>query len=102
MRGGCGCSARRPALAPPGQRNLPTESAARGSRVIAQGEPMSVAFESDYAPGVASPLQIAWRRKALVLLGLVSSLAIGTLYFAKSPPVYSSTAQILVVKKQPD
>lgn len=63
---------------------------------------MSVNFESDYAAGVASPLQIAWRRKALVLLGLVSSLAIGTLYYAKSPPVYSSTAQILVVKKQPD
>jgi len=70
--------------------------------VIAQAEPTTAGFEGDYAPGVASPLQVAWRRKALVLLGLISSLAVGTLYYAKAPPVFSSTAQILVVKKQPD
>jgi uncharacterized protein involved in exopolysaccharide biosynthesis len=70
--------------------------------VIAQAESTAADFEGSYAPAVASPLQVAWRRKALVLLGLVGSLAVGTLYFAKSPPVYSSTAQILVVKKQPD
>jgi uncharacterized protein involved in exopolysaccharide biosynthesis len=70
--------------------------------VIAQAESSAVDFEGGYSPAVASPLQVAWRRKSLVLLGLVSSLGLGTLYFVKAAPVYSSAAQVLVVKKQPD
>jgi capsular exopolysaccharide synthesis family protein len=70
--------------------------------VIAQAESTSADFDSGYAPAVASPLQVAWRRKSLVLLGLVTSLGLGTLYYIKATPVYSSSAQVLVVKKQPD
>jgi succinoglycan biosynthesis transport protein ExoP len=69
--------------------------------VIAQAE-STTDFEGGYAPAVASPLQVAWRRKSLVLLGLATSLGLGTLYFVKATPVYSSAAQVLVVKKQPD
>ena len=70
--------------------------------MIAQAESSVVDFEGGYSPAVASPLQVAWRRKSLVLLGLVTSLGLGTLYFVKAAPVYSSAAQVLVVKKQPD
>jgi capsular exopolysaccharide synthesis family protein len=70
--------------------------------VIAQAETTATDFDGGYAPAVASPLQVAWRRKSLVLLGLVTSLGLGTLYFVKATPVYSSAAQVLVVKKQPD
>jgi len=70
--------------------------------VIAQAESSVVDFDGGYSPAVASPLQVAWRRKSLVLLGLVTSLGLGTLYYVKAAPVYSSAAQVLVVKKQPD
>jgi polysaccharide biosynthesis transport protein len=70
--------------------------------VIAQAESSVVDFEGGYSPAVASPLQVAWRRKSLVLLGLVTSLGLGTLYYVKAAPIYSSAAQVLVVKKQPD
>jgi len=48
-----------------------------------------------------SLLQVAWQRKSLVLLGLMVGLLLGLLYFAQRPPVYASSAQILVVKKTP-
>jgi polysaccharide biosynthesis transport protein len=52
----------------------------------------------------ASPglLHIAWRRKSLVLLGLILGLAGAGLFYAQRPPVYQSSAQVLVVKKRTD
>src|SRR5262245_10669083 len=49
-----------------------------------------------------SMLQVAWQRKSLVILGLMIGLMLGLLYYAQRPPVYSSSAQILVVKKGQD
>jgi capsular exopolysaccharide synthesis family protein len=46
-----------------------------------------------------SLLQIMWQRKSLVILGIMLGLVLGLLYYAQRPPVYQSTAQILVVKK---
>jgi capsular exopolysaccharide synthesis family protein len=45
-------------------------------------------------------LQIAWERKALVLLGLVVGAGLGVLVYTQRTPVYRSSAQVLVVKKQ--
>jgi capsular exopolysaccharide synthesis family protein len=58
----------------------------------------------DTAAGRAghSLLQILWRRKALVLLGLVVGLILGSLYYAQKLPVYQSSAQVLVIKKRAD
>lgn len=50
----------------------------------------------------ANPLAIAWRRRAMVLLGLVLGLIGGAVYYSQRPPVYQSTAQVLVVKKRAD
>lgn len=47
-------------------------------------------------------LQIAWRHKTLMVLGMVVGLVIGSFYYSQKSPVYSSTAQVLVVKKRPD
>lgn len=47
-------------------------------------------------------LQIAWRRKSLILLGLVVGVVVGGLYYAQATPIYQSAAQVLVVKKRPD
>src|SRR5262245_25498480 len=49
----------------------------------------------------ANPLAIAWRRKSVLLLGLVAGALAGVLYYSQSTPVYQSTAQVLVIKKQP-
>jgi len=49
-----------------------------------------------------SLVQVAWQRKSLVILGLMLGLMLGLLYYAQRPPVYSSSAAILVVKKGPD
>lgn len=51
----------------------------------------------------AGPLQllnIAWRHKSLLALGLVVGLALGGIYFAQKAPVYRSSAQITVRKKE--
>ncbi len=45
---------------------------------------------------------IAWRRKALLLLGLFGGLVLGALSYAHQSPVYQSAAQVLVIKKRPD
>lgn len=52
-----------------------------------------------HSPGL---LQIAWRRKSLVLLGLLLGLAGAALVYLQRPPVYQSSAQILVNKKRSD
>ncbi len=49
-----------------------------------------------------NPLQIAWQRKPLVLLGLLVGVAGAFLVNAQRPPVYQSAAQVLVVKKRSD
>src|SRR5947209_7037525 len=49
-----------------------------------------------------SLLQVAWQRKSLVILGLMLGLMLGLLYYAQRPPVYATSARILVVKKSPD
>src|SRR5437763_3488540 len=48
-----------------------------------------------------SLLQVAWQRKSLVILGLMIGLVLGLLYYAQRPPVYASSAQVLVVKRNP-
>jgi uncharacterized protein involved in exopolysaccharide biosynthesis len=50
----------------------------------------------------ANPLTIAWRRKGLLLLGIAAGVVAGVLYYSQSAPVYQSSAQVLVVKKQPN
>jgi uncharacterized protein involved in exopolysaccharide biosynthesis len=47
-----------------------------------------------------SPLSVAWKRKALLILGIAGGLALGVLYYSQKSPVYQSTAQMLVVKKR--
>jgi capsular exopolysaccharide synthesis family protein len=53
-------------------------------------------------PPARSLVEIAWQRKFLLALGVLGGLALGALYYLVSPPTYSSTAQVLVVKKRPD
>jgi polysaccharide biosynthesis transport protein len=45
-------------------------------------------------------LQIAWERKSLVLLGLLVGAGLSFLLYTQRTPVYRSSAQVLVVKKQ--
>jgi succinoglycan biosynthesis transport protein ExoP len=49
-----------------------------------------------------SPWEVIWQRKPYVALGMVVGLALGVLYWSMAPKVYESTAQIWVLKKQPD
>jgi capsular exopolysaccharide synthesis family protein len=63
--------------------------------------------DSDIAE-VAEPLsllhvgKVVWRRKWLVVLGVVIGLSIGAIYYAQMAPVYESTAQVLIIKKRPE
>src|SRR5438270_551509 len=41
-----------------------------------------------------------WRHKALVVLGLAIGLVLGALYYSRQPPVFQSSAQLIVIKKQ--
>jgi capsular exopolysaccharide synthesis family protein len=45
-------------------------------------------------------LAFAWRRKLLVVFGIVVALGLGYLHFLRQTPRYQSSAQILVVKQQ--
>lgn len=47
-------------------------------------------------------LAVLWRRKMLVLLGGLLGLIGGSLIYWQRPPVYQSTAQVLVIKKRSD
>jgi capsular exopolysaccharide synthesis family protein len=49
-----------------------------------------------------NPLQVFWRHRSLVLLGGVAGLILGALAYTQRPPVYLSSAQVLVVKKRSD
>jgi capsular exopolysaccharide synthesis family protein len=57
--------------------------------------------ETDSGQGRLTLLQVVWNRKALVLLGVVVGLALGTLNYLRKQPVYQSTAQLLVINKRP-
>src|SRR5271167_1171660 len=63
-------------------------------------------LETDALPAHAqagfSLLNMAWRRKSLIILGVVVGLIWGILDYAQRPPVYKVDAQVLVVKKRPD
>lgn len=54
------------------------------------------------AQGYPTLLLIAWQRKWLVVLGLVVGLAVAVFFHKQSPPLYRSTAQVLVDKKLSD
>lgn len=60
--------------------------------------------ESLPLPGQSGPnlLDIAWRRKSLIALGIVVGMVVGVLYYAQAKPIYQSRAQVLLVKKRPD
>src|SRR5438105_2267120 len=45
---------------------------------------------------------MAWQRRPLIVLGLIAGLGIGALYYYQSKPVYRSSAQVFVVRKQPE
>jgi capsular exopolysaccharide synthesis family protein len=62
-------------------------------------EPTNDLDSLDPSATSASLLQTAWRRKSLVLLGLVGGLVLGTLFYAQATPTYQSTAQVLIIKK---
>jgi capsular exopolysaccharide synthesis family protein len=56
---------------------------------------------SAHAASISRSLwQILWRRKALILVGAVAGLVIGTLVYSQQPAVYQSSAKVLVIKKR--
>lgn len=57
------------------------------------------ASDAASGPGVSNILRIFWLRKGYVLLGLISGLVIAAVFYARSAPVYQSSAQILVIKR---
>jgi capsular exopolysaccharide synthesis family protein len=54
------------------------------------------------AAGSFGVLRSAWHHKLLVALGVIIGLVLGLLYYLQAPPVYQSSAQVLVIKKRPD
>jgi uncharacterized protein involved in exopolysaccharide biosynthesis len=53
-------------------------------------------------PSYIDLLQIVWRRKSLLLLGIVIGVVAGSLYYSRAVPIYESSAEVLVVKKRPE
>jgi polysaccharide biosynthesis transport protein len=47
-------------------------------------------------------LEMVWRRKGLIGLGIVVGLVLGLVFYTQVTPLYQSRGQILVVKKRPD
>src|SRR5262245_1611754 len=45
---------------------------------------------------------ILWQRKSLLILGIILGVLGGLLLYWQRPPVYQSTAQVLVIKKRSD
>src|SRR6266446_5068164 len=56
----------------------------------------------DATPVDVSVARAAWHHKKLLLAGILLGLGIGVALLVFLPPVYQSSAQILVVKKRPD
>jgi capsular exopolysaccharide synthesis family protein len=50
----------------------------------------------------ANVWQVVWRRKSLVVLGVLLGLGAGALACTRLTPQYQSSAKVLVVKKRPD
>ncbi len=48
------------------------------------------------------PVQLVWKHKGLVSLGVVIGAVLGSLYYVRATPIYQSSAQLLVIKKRPD
>ena len=48
-----------------------------------------------------SSFGFVWRRLWLVVLAVIVSLGLGYLYYLKQPPVFQSSAQMLIVKRKP-
>jgi uncharacterized protein involved in exopolysaccharide biosynthesis len=65
-------------------------------------EPLETEAVAAPAQAHFSLLNMVWRRKSLILLGLVVGVVWGALDYAQRPPVYKVDAQVLVVKKRPD
>jgi capsular exopolysaccharide synthesis family protein len=63
---------------------------------------LAEAADNRPSPSRRSLLDIAWKRKRLVALGVVVGLVLASLFQMQRPPVYQSTAQVLVVKKRTD
>ena len=62
------------------------------------GDPSGL--EPTEAGSAFNPLQVALRHKSLLALGGVVGLVLGALYYAQRTPVYQSSAQLIVIKKQ--
>ncbi len=59
--------------------------------------------ETDVTPPDGRGLwEVAWRRKALVLLLTALTASLAGVYYVLSKPVYQASAQVLVVTKRPD
>lgn len=55
--------------------------------------------EAESPAGSAGLLMIVWRRKLLIVCLALAGTGLGYLYFLRCPPVYQSTAQVLIIKK---
>lgn len=58
-------------------------------------EPISVRSTVDL-------LNLLWRRKALVCVGIIIGIVAGTVYYFTAKPEYESSAEVLVVSKRPE
>jgi capsular exopolysaccharide synthesis family protein len=65
-------------------------------------DPLIEARENLPSPSRRSLLQIAWKRKRHVALGVITGLVLASLFQMRRVPVYQSSAQVLVVKKHTD
>lgn len=68
-------------------------------------------YYSEYATEPSGPypmapsrglIEILWQRRLLIVLGLALGLALGGVYHLTATPAYSSSAQLLVLKKRTD
>ena len=71
---------------------------------MTRSEPNSIPQVSETSGGGSSQILLAvvGKRKSLLILGLLAGLLLSTLYYLEKRPIYQSSAQVLVVKKQPD
>jgi capsular exopolysaccharide synthesis family protein len=58
--------------------------------------------EAGQQQSTLTPLRAVLRHRWLVMLGVVAGCVLGGLYYARTKPIYQSSAQVLVVKKTPD
>ncbi|MGF1579456.1 MAG: polysaccharide biosynthesis tyrosine autokinase [Gemmataceae bacterium] len=49
--------------------------------------------------GPAKILQVLWRHKYLVILGSLVGLVLGGVYYVRTPPVYQTSTQVMVIRK---